>query len=72
MVARKQFGHEQIEVRIKKVSDQWNELKDLAFCSKKNLQDDGELLFQFQGDADDLKAWLQDAHRLLSGKTGAG
>lgn len=30
MVARKQFGHEQIEVRIKKVSDQWNELKDLA------------------------------------------
>uniref|UniRef100_A0A452E7C1 Spectrin beta chain n=1 Tax=Capra hircus TaxID=9925 RepID=A0A452E7C1_CAPHI len=67
MVARKQFGHEQIEVRIKKVSDQWNELKDLAAFCKKNLQDT-ENFFQFQGDADDLKAWLQDAHRLLSGE----
>ncbi|KAF4017570.1 hypothetical protein G4228_008746 [Cervus hanglu yarkandensis] len=67
MVARKQFGHERIEVRIKKVSDQWNELKDLAAFCKKNLQDT-ENFFQFQGDADDLKAWLQDAHRLLSGE----
>ncbi|PNJ70751.1 SPTB isoform 2 [Pongo abelii] len=67
MVARKQFGHPQIEARIKEVSAQWDQLKDLAAFCKKNLQD-AENFFQFQGDADDLKAWLQDAHRLLSGE----
>ncbi|XP_057589700.1 spectrin beta chain, erythrocytic [Hippopotamus amphibius kiboko] len=67
MVTRKQFGHPQIEARIKEVSAQWNQLKELAAFRKKNLQD-AENFFQFQGDADDLKAWLQDAHRLLSGE----
>ncbi|XP_040831374.1 spectrin beta chain, erythrocytic [Ochotona curzoniae] len=67
MVARKQFGHPQIETRIREVSEQWEKLKDLAAFRKKNLQD-AENFFQFQGDADDLKAWLQDAHRLLSGE----
>ncbi|XP_060031701.1 spectrin beta chain, erythrocytic [Erinaceus europaeus] len=67
MVARKQFGHPQIEARIKEVSAQWDQLKELAAFRKKNLQD-AENFFQFQGDADDLKAWLQDAHRLLSGE----
>uniref|UniRef100_G1SD01 Spectrin beta chain n=1 Tax=Oryctolagus cuniculus TaxID=9986 RepID=G1SD01_RABIT len=67
MVARKQFGHPQIEARIKEVSAQWEQLKELAAFRKKNLQD-AENFFQFQGDADDLKAWLQDAHRLLSGE----
>ncbi|XP_059860383.1 spectrin beta chain, erythrocytic [Delphinus delphis] len=69
MVARKEFGHPQIEARIKEVSAQWNQLKELAAFRKKNLQD-AENFFQFQGDADDLKAWLQDAHRLLSGDVG--
>uniref|UniRef100_A0A452UBU0 Spectrin beta chain n=1 Tax=Ursus maritimus TaxID=29073 RepID=A0A452UBU0_URSMA len=67
MVARKQFGHPQIEARIKEVAAQWNQLKELAAFRKKNLQD-AENFFQFQGDADDLKAWMQDAHRLLSGE----
>ncbi|XP_014999377.3 spectrin beta chain, erythrocytic isoform X1 [Macaca mulatta] len=67
MVARKQFGHPQIEARIKEVSAQWDQLKELAAFRKKNLQD-AENFFQFQGDADDLKVWLQDAHRLLSGE----
>nr|XP_003408759.2 spectrin beta chain, erythrocytic isoform X1 [Loxodonta africana] len=67
MVERKQFGHPQIEARIKEVSAQWEQLKELAAFRKKNLQD-AEAFFQFQGDADDLKAWLQDALRLLSGK----
>ncbi|XP_045678064.1 spectrin beta chain, erythrocytic [Phyllostomus hastatus] len=67
MVARKQFGHPQIEARIKEVSAQWDQLKELAAFRKKNLQD-AEDFFQFQGDADDLKAWLQDAHKLLSGE----
>uniref|UniRef100_A0A8C6RGM6 Spectrin beta chain n=1 Tax=Nannospalax galili TaxID=1026970 RepID=A0A8C6RGM6_NANGA len=67
MVARKQFGHPQIESRVKEVSAQWDQLKELAAFRKKNLQD-AENFFQFQGDADDLKAWLQDAHRLLSGE----
>ncbi|XP_053457041.1 spectrin beta chain, erythrocytic [Nycticebus coucang] len=67
MVARKQFGHPQIKARITEVSAQWDQLKELAAFRKKNLQD-AENFFQFQGDADDLKAWLQDAHRLLSGE----
>ena len=67
MVARKQFGHPQIEARIKEVSAQWDQLKELAAFRKKNLQD-AENFFQFQGDADDLKTWLQDAHKLLSGE----
>lgn len=67
MVAHKQFGHPQIEARIKEVSAQWDQLKELAAFRKKNLQD-AENFFQFQGDADDLKAWLQDAHKLLSGE----
>ncbi|XP_052041583.1 spectrin beta chain, erythrocytic [Apodemus sylvaticus] len=67
MVAQKQFGHPQIESRVKEVSAQWEHLKELAALRKKDLQD-AENFFQFQGDADDLKAWLQDAHRLLSGE----
>ncbi|XP_048218660.1 spectrin beta chain, erythrocytic [Perognathus longimembris pacificus] len=67
MVARKQFGHPQIQARVKEVSAQWDQLKELAAFRKKNLQD-AENFFQFQGDADDLKAWLQDAHRLLLGE----
>ncbi|KAL1791432.1 hypothetical protein HispidOSU_031447 [Sigmodon hispidus] len=65
MVAQKQFGHPQIENRVKEVSTQWDHLKELAALRKKDLQN-AENFFQFQGDADDLKAWLQDAHRLLS------
>lgn len=67
MIARKQFGYPQIEARVKEVSGQWDQLKELAAFRKKNLQD-AENFFQFQGDADDLKAWLQNAHRLLSGE----
>lgn len=67
MVARKQFGHPQIKARREEVSAQWNQLKELADFRKKNLQD-AENFFQFQGDADDLKAWLKDANRLLSGE----
>ncbi|XP_058423092.1 spectrin beta chain, erythrocytic isoform X2 [Diceros bicornis minor] len=67
MVTRKQFGYPQIEARIKEVAAQWDQLKELAAFRKRNLQD-AENFFQFQGDADDLKAWLQDAHRLLSGE----
>uniref|UniRef100_A0A8C5NUH9 Spectrin beta chain n=1 Tax=Jaculus jaculus TaxID=51337 RepID=A0A8C5NUH9_JACJA len=67
MVARKQFGHPRIEVRVKEVSAQWDRLKELAAFRKQSLQG-AENFFQFQGDADDLKAWLQDAHRLLSGE----
>ncbi|XP_072485705.1 spectrin beta chain, erythrocytic [Notamacropus eugenii] len=67
MVAQKHFGYPQIEARIREVSALWDQLKELAAFRKKNLQD-AENFFQFQGDADDLKAWLQDAHRLLSGE----
>uniref|UniRef100_A0A8C2UX42 Spectrin beta chain n=1 Tax=Chinchilla lanigera TaxID=34839 RepID=A0A8C2UX42_CHILA len=67
MIARKQFGYPQIEARMKEVLAQWDQLKELAAFREKNLRD-AENFFQFHGDADDLKAWLQDAHRLLSGE----
>uniref|UniRef100_A0A8D0YPK5 Spectrin beta chain n=1 Tax=Sus scrofa TaxID=9823 RepID=A0A8D0YPK5_PIG len=77
MVALKQFGYPKNEAWVKEVSAQWdqlkevpaqwNQLKELAASRKKNLQDT-ENFFQFQGDVDDLKAWLQDAHKLLSGE----
>ncbi|XP_039393164.1 spectrin beta chain, erythrocytic isoform X1 [Mauremys reevesii] len=65
MVAQKHFGSSKIRGRMEKVKALWAQLQELASFRKKNLQD-AESFFQFQVDADDLKAWLQDAHRLVS------
>ncbi|KAH1172387.1 spectrin beta chain, erythrocytic [Mauremys mutica] len=65
MVAQKHFGSSKIRGRTEKVKALWAQLQELASFRKKNLQD-AESFFQFQVDADDLKAWLQDAHRLVS------
>ncbi|KAM9146829.1 spectrin beta chain, erythrocytic isoform 2-T3 [Pangshura tecta] len=65
MVAQKHFGSSKIRGRTEEVKALWAQLQELASFRKKNLQD-AESFFQFQVDADDLKAWLQDAHRLVS------
>ncbi|EMP27688.1 Spectrin beta chain, erythrocyte [Chelonia mydas] len=65
MVAQKHFGSSRIQGRTEEVKALWAQLQELASFRKKNLQD-AESFFQFQVDADDLKAWLQDAHRLVS------
>ncbi|XP_062823284.1 spectrin beta chain, erythrocytic isoform X3 [Anolis carolinensis] len=65
MIAQRHFGASQIRTRIEEVKALWAQLQELASFRKKNLQD-AESFFQFQVDADDLMAWLQDAHRLVS------
>uniref|UniRef100_A0A674J021 Spectrin beta chain n=1 Tax=Terrapene triunguis TaxID=2587831 RepID=A0A674J021_9SAUR len=65
MVAQKHFGASKLRGRTEEVKALWAQLQELASFRKKNLQD-AENFFQFQVDADDLKAWLQDAHRLVS------
>ncbi|XP_060133827.1 spectrin beta chain, erythrocytic isoform X2 [Zootoca vivipara] len=65
MIAQNHFGALKIRRRIEEVKALWAQLQELAAFHKKNLQD-AESFFQFQVDADDLMAWLQDAHRLVS------
>ncbi|XP_066467623.1 spectrin beta chain, erythrocytic isoform X1 [Tiliqua scincoides] len=65
MIAQKHFGASRIRSRIEEVKTLWAQLQELAAFRKKNLQD-AESFFQFQVDADDLMAWLQDASRLVS------
>ncbi|XP_053110826.1 spectrin beta chain, erythrocytic isoform X2 [Hemicordylus capensis] len=65
MIAQKHFGAPNIRSRIEEVKALWAQLQELAAFRKKNLQD-AENFFQFQVDADDLMAWLQDASRLVS------
>lgn len=65
MIAQRHFGEPKIRSRIEEVKGLWAQLQELAAFRKKNLQD-AESFFQFQVDADDLMAWLQDAYRLVS------
>lgn len=65
MVKAKHFGATKVQKRMDEVQRQWQQLEELAAFRKQNLQDT-QCFFQFQGDADDLKAWLSDAIRLMS------
>uniref|UniRef100_A0A8C5T055 Calponin-homology (CH) domain-containing protein n=1 Tax=Laticauda laticaudata TaxID=8630 RepID=A0A8C5T055_LATLA len=65
MIVGKHFGASKISSRIEEVKALWSQLQELAAFRKKNLHD-AESFFQFQVDADDLMAWLQDANRLAS------
>ncbi|XP_062972888.1 spectrin beta chain, erythrocytic isoform X1 [Elgaria multicarinata webbii] len=65
LIAQKHFGAPKIHSRIEDVKALWAQLQELAAFRKKNLHD-AESFFQFQVDADDLMAWLQDANRLVS------
>ena len=47
------------------VRRQWQQLEELAAFRRQNLQDT-QRFFQFQGEADDLKAWLLDAKRQMT------
>uniref|UniRef100_A0A3P9ALQ2 Spectrin beta chain n=1 Tax=Esox lucius TaxID=8010 RepID=A0A3P9ALQ2_ESOLU len=59
------FGATQVGDRMEDVRRQWRQLEDLAAFRRQNLQD-SQKFFQFQGDADDLKAWLLDAKRQMA------
>lgn len=65
MVKAKHFGAPKVQQRMDEVQRQWQQLEDLAAFRKQNLQDT-QRFFQFQGDADDLKAWLLDAIQQMS------
>lgn len=65
MVQAKHFGAPKVQQRMDYIQSQWQHLEELAAFRKQNLQDT-QHFFQFQGDADDLKAWLQDAIQYMS------
>ncbi|XP_044294176.1 spectrin beta chain, erythrocytic isoform X1 [Varanus komodoensis] len=65
LIAQKHFEAPKIRSRIEDVKALWAQLQELAAFRKKTLHDT-ESFFQFQVDADDLMAWLQDANRLAS------
>ncbi|XP_052001411.1 spectrin beta chain, erythrocytic-like isoform X2 [Xyrauchen texanus] len=64
MIQAKLLGSPQVQQRMEDVRRQWQQLEELAAFRKQNLQDTHRF-FQFQGDADDLKAWLVDAMRQM-------
>lgn len=65
MIQANHFGSPQIQECLDSITRQWQQLEELAAFRKQNLQDT-QTFFQFQGDADDLKAWLLDAKRQMS------
>ncbi|XP_076835341.1 spectrin beta chain, erythrocytic isoform X2 [Brachyhypopomus gauderio] len=65
MVKAKHFGAPKVQQCMDNVQRQWQQLEELAAFRKQNLQD-MQRFFQFQGDADDLKAWLLDAVRQMN------
>ncbi|KAI7804284.1 spectrin beta chain, erythrocytic [Triplophysa rosa] len=65
MIQAKHLGSPKVQQRMDEVRREWQELEELAAFRKQNLQDT-QCFFQFQGDADDLKAWLVDAMRQMS------
>ncbi|XP_056151513.1 spectrin beta chain, erythrocytic [Lampris incognitus] len=65
MIEAKHFGSPKVLECMEDVSRQWQQLEELAAFRRQNLQDT-QGFFQFQGDADDLKAWLLDAQRQMS------
>ncbi|XP_069773508.1 spectrin beta chain, non-erythrocytic 1-like isoform X2 [Narcine bancroftii] len=65
MIAENHFASPEINKRIEEVLEMWKDLEELTAFRKQNLQD-AHGFFQFQVDADDLKAWLEDTYRIMS------
>ncbi|XP_074548254.1 spectrin beta chain, erythrocytic isoform X2 [Halichoeres trimaculatus] len=65
MIQAKHFGAPKVQQSMDGIRTQWQQLEELAAFRKQNLQDT-QRFFQFQGDADELKAWLLDAKRQMS------
>ncbi|XP_076013659.1 spectrin beta chain, erythrocytic [Genypterus blacodes] len=65
MIQAKHFGSAKVQESMDDIGRQWQQLEELAAFRKQNLQDT-QKFFQFQVDADELKAWLLDAKRQMS------
>ncbi|KAM8920870.1 spectrin beta chain, erythrocytic [Pelodytes ibericus] len=64
LIAKNHHGSAKIKERIDKIKVQWSQLKELASFRHKVLCD-AENFFQFQVDADDLAARMQDTYRIM-------
>ncbi|XP_071971671.1 spectrin beta chain, erythrocytic-like [Engystomops pustulosus] len=64
LIASKHTETPKIQERIDNVNEEWAQLNDLAAFRLKVLRDT-ENFFQFQVDADDLAARMQDTYRLM-------
>ncbi|XP_033967814.1 spectrin beta chain, erythrocytic [Pseudochaenichthys georgianus] len=65
MIEAEHYGSPKVQERMDDIRRQWQQLEELAAFRKQNLQDT-QRFFQFQGDADELKAWLLGAKRQMS------
>lgn len=65
MIETEHYGSPKVQERMDDIRRQWQQLEGLAAFRKQNLQDT-QRFFQFQGDADELKAWLLGAKRQMS------
>ncbi|XP_037652637.1 spectrin beta chain, erythrocytic isoform X2 [Sebastes umbrosus] len=65
MIQAKHFGSPKVQESMDDIRRQWQQLEELTAFRRQNLQDT-QRFFQFQGDADELKAWLLDAKRQMS------
>ncbi|KAJ3613539.1 hypothetical protein NHX12_019786, partial [Muraenolepis orangiensis] len=65
MIRAEHFGAPAVRERSEDVRRQWQQLEDLATFRKQSLGDT-QRFFQFQGDGDDLLAWLLDAKRQMA------
>ncbi|KAG9481099.1 hypothetical protein GDO78_010379 [Eleutherodactylus coqui] len=64
LISSKHPDTPKIQERMEKVKEEWAQLKELAAFRLKVLRDT-ENFFQFQVDADDLAARMQDSYRFL-------
>uniref|UniRef100_A0A8C2XQU6 Spectrin, beta, erythrocytic n=1 Tax=Cyclopterus lumpus TaxID=8103 RepID=A0A8C2XQU6_CYCLU len=64
MIRADHFGSSKVQECMHGIASQWRQLEELAAFRKQNLRDT-QRFFQFQGDADELKAWLLDAKRQM-------
>ncbi|XP_056283080.1 spectrin beta chain, erythrocytic isoform X2 [Pseudoliparis swirei] len=64
MIRADHFGSAKVGECTDDIAGQWRQLEELAGFRKQNLRDT-QRFYQFQGDADDLKAWLLDAKRQM-------
>lgn len=65
MIQAKHFRSPEVQASMDDIRRQWLQLEELAAFRKQNLQDT-QRFFQFQGDADELRAWLLDAKRQIT------
>ncbi|XP_062454825.1 spectrin beta chain, non-erythrocytic 2 [Rhea pennata] len=65
LVREGHFGARQVGERLREIEGRWQHLEALAAERQRRLREAASLC-QFQADADDVEAWLEDALRLVS------